>query len=64
MKCLNVLFVLISLVSVGCASSAKIMSSPCDTVMNRQDIFVCGKDDVMKKCRSVIDRKELVCDKL
>lgn len=47
----------------GCATQA-IKQPPCDPISNRSDQFVCGKRDVMQKCRPVQGVNEYVCDQL
>lgn len=54
---------LIALIT-GCASSPRVITGPCDLVTNRQDLWVCGESDVLKKCRPVEARSEMVCDPL
>lgn len=52
------LFVLIT----GCASKPLVKQGPCDSVLSRNDVWVCGESDVLQKCRPVEGRAEFVCD--
>lgn len=54
---------ILALTSVGC-SSAVLRKGPCDSVANRDDVQVCGKSEVLKRCRQAPEHDEFVCDKL
>lgn len=59
------ILVLVSLFVVsGCASGPVLEKAPCDPVMNREDLQVCGKDSVRKSCKQAVGRSEFICDKL
>lgn len=58
------LIILFLLSTCSCASSPKVLTGPCDLVMNRQDLWVCGEREVLQKCRPVEARSEMVCDPL
>lgn len=55
---------LISLIALSGCAGPMLKKAPCDAVANREDVFVCGKSEVVKKCRGTIDRPELVCEPL
>ena len=48
----------------ACASGPKLQVN-CDTVQNRDHIYVCGTSDVVKNCNPVVSRDQsFVCDPL
>lgn len=56
--------VLVIALCLGGCASAKYSQGPCDAVANRDDEWVVGRDEVMKKCRPVADHAGCVCDPL
>ena len=55
--------IVFALLISGC-SSLKIYSKPCDSVANREDLWVCGKDTVVKTCRPILGLDDkMVCEK-
>jgi hypothetical protein len=61
---MKILLTLVFIVLSGCASKAVIVKDKCDPIMHREDQFVCGKERVLKACRDVGGRSEIVCDEL
>lgn len=53
-----------SMILCGCAGKPVLSKGPCDSVTRRAEVYVCGEEQVLKKCRTVVDRPEWVCDKL
>jgi hypothetical protein len=48
-------------VLMGCAHK-QVIRNQCDGVSNRDNVFVCGKSEVLTKCVLVLDKGVFVCE--
>jgi hypothetical protein len=55
---------LILILAAGCSSRPVLRKPPCDAVVGRENVYVCGKDEVMKGCVLDTVHNEWVCNKL
>jgi len=60
----HLIVIILGISFLGCASKGVVVKERCNPIMFRQDQFVCGKDRVMKGCRDLNGRPEVVCDEL